>query len=308
MNSVNDDGKREISVLVIGLGRVAFGYEDIYGDGFLRTHIMAIIELSQLMNLKVHIWGIDPNKDVRNAVNLRYPELILHENLETLPDIEFDLTIISTPTDVLFETVQKVGLQVQSRSVLVEKPGVNSSYEAEELNKLFAKNPNWYLNYPRRSLQSTKFLADRFKKRVPVFIDIKYSGETLNILCHYLDLLEYLFGQICTISRIGNNPEIYFGTLKDNKIYFIAEKTGSDNTNDHQLRFISDSEVINYAECGKRILIDSVESRSVMNFDSELSEMIFHTDFKVMENVLLGTTLNLPRKISSGIMQLLQTR
>jgi hypothetical protein len=45
-----------------------------------------------------------------------------------------------------------------------------------------------------------------------------------------------------------------------------------------------------------------------MNFDSELSEMIFHTDFKVIENVLLGTTLNLPRKISSGIMQLLQTR
>lgn len=301
----NNNNQKVLSVLIIGLGRVAFGYETIYGDGLIRTHIMSVLEYSRVKNMRAEILGIDPSREARFAVNLRYPELKVYSNFDSLPVIDFDLTIISTPINNLLETAKIVNSQINSKTVLVEKPGVNSLPDAQILNEIMRTEPNWFINYPRRSLQSTKFLADQFAMQAPVFIEIKYSGETINILCHYLDLIEYLLGKFNSLRKVSEYPEIYFGNLGDGKIHVTAERTDIVNKDDHQLKFTCEDKIITYFDCGKGILVNSMQPEPIINYHSELSEMIFHTDFEVIENALYGSKVNLPRGITSSVIQIL---
>lgn len=252
----------ELSILVLGLGQVAIGYDIDKPNLGIKTHLYAIHKYQKLEKINFNIFAVDPDPLKLDRALSRFPKIKYFSNLSEIERDSFDLIINAVPIPKLFEVTHKVHERYTYSNFFIEKPGVANVKEAMEFNEFFSGNMNIHIAYPRRVLKSTRYLKellglDGYKNWN---IEVRYSGSPENILTHFLDVIESVLPreQLHKIMNFENTT---------------ITQTSETNNNDHAIIFEGQRRIV-YENGGMRVS-DSNGER--MDFSSEIESQIWHT-------------------------------
>ena len=289
---------KKISLLVVGLGNVAVGYNlKSVGNG-KQSHLFSISNLADSMNIEIDLYAIDSDPNAIQACKNIFPNIKYFSDIESLPVLSIDVVLVCVPIVQAWSVTEMLISKLKFRHLLLEKPGVANLGEVEMFNNSMARIRNTSILYSRRSLPSTQMLRSLIlnHSNEPWKILISYSGSAENILTHFLDLLEYLFDQ---------NPLESIFERFDVKL----QNTALTNLGDHSL-LIRGPIDLDYLMGGKIVKIATPDKGiSNFNFEDEIDAQIWHT----AQNYLTHTTSNsetaysckFPRLISRSIQEIL---
>lgn len=244
------------SIGIIGLGAIAFGYDQDKSDLVL-TYSRAI---SEHPNFNFG-WGIDPSEEKRQQFSDKY-QTQSFQNIEQATS-NIDAVVIASPTAHHFESV-KQALKLNPKVIVLEKPMAPSLEQAQAITQLCEQQGiPLYVNYQRRlepafSQIKKRFLSGEFGKLVSA--QLNYSRGLLNNASHFFDLTHYLFNDDVSCSvlhshQCKNNPDNYSGLLLMNNTPFVFHgvELGTGGTIDLEL-FFSEARV-NILDFGRQIEI-----------------------------------------------------
>lgn len=279
----------DFRILILGLGKVAIGYDLDNPNGFIKSHLFAIHKYAELNVVQIKVFCIEPNPVARmRALNI-FPELFIVADIKHLPTREFDVVVNAVPIEYLHENTARIVENINFGHLVIEKPGVSSLREALEFNSHFKSQSNVHIAYPRRTLTSTEFLKlnlCQFKKE-ELRISIKYSGRRINILPHFLDLLEASLPQTVY-------DELTFLDLE-------IENTAESNRDDHVIHFTNSENLdVRYENGGK--FISTSYSRS-HGFEEELISQIKFSSWEYLDTALGKKSSRFPHEIASIIIE-----
>ena len=271
--------------LIIGLGRIGFGYDaGIKNSDFQLSHASTIAK-SPHFDL---VGGIDINPESRDYFSKLYG-VPSHENFQTLSE-QIDVVIISSSTISHYETF-KLALTLNPRVILLEKPIAQNSADAKEIVRL-SKNSNAqiFLNYTRNYIPvfqkiSNMIKADEFLG--PFDFTGWYTGEFVNSGTHMIALLQLFFGNQLIISNsstqktlklINERNEISINNLKFFEGSFFA------------FEIIGKNAVVRYDSHWETLTISKLEQSKVYSDESILGNPI--ETFKTNESNCLKHVYN----------------
>ena len=193
---------KKIKTIIIGLGNIGTGNTNNFSK-FL-SHSYAVSK-SKYFNL---IYGIDPNTKKRKLFEKKYKVQGLENiNLLTQND-KIDLIVISTKPKDHLNAVKSAIKKVIPKMILIEKPVCENLKQARMLKKILIKNNiKCFVNYPRRLLKIATILK-RLVKNKFMRGEILIYGGLINNGCHFIDLMNYLFGEPIKILKYNNKHKI----------------------------------------------------------------------------------------------------
>lgn len=302
-------------ILIIGLGDISIGYNFNTDPNCFRTHAYSINEFSKRIALGFSLYGVDPDK--RKIDRAKQSEIFcdanLYGNIEDLPKIEFDLILICTPISTLSSVLLQVFKELNFKKIFVEKPGAATYDECNTFDQLSMDRPLTILGYPRRSLPSVQKLRTLLKNYYESRWDVKirFSGDPLNILSHFIDLTEFLLGDIL-ISEYKQINGLYFfsGSGLDNpNVSVSVVQTGLSNNSDHQVELVGPINCT-YSEnnrtflCADPHFTDQVSS--LPSFEYQLANMIGFESLEYLDWMISDSESNLRSHIGFGYRSLLK--
>ena len=302
-------------VLIIGLGNIALGYNLDPACVDFRSHASSIFEFSGHLPQEVMLFGVDTDsRKIDAAISSKmFKKENLYSGIEKLPKIEFDLVLICTPIFTLSQVLHKVIVGLKFKKVLIEKPGAASFEEATYFNQEVCDPIKFAIGYPRRVLPMGLDIKEFLKSYVNYGWDvrIRYSGDTLNILSHFIDLTEFLLGEL-TINRVILNENLYsfegVGSMNPD-IAISIQQTDFSNNNDHCLDIIGPVD-FHYNEANKTFNCSDLEFNSrfsqFLPFDYQLTNMIGFECLEYFDWLVSGKESNLSGHLSSGYCSLLK--
>jgi len=285
----------ELHVLIIGLGNVAIGY-DLQANGNRRkTHLFSMNDILSEKGVHACFYGVDPDINAQLIALQSFPTINVFSSLLDLPEIRFDLVIISVPISESYAVTHLVIDRLHFRVLCLEKPGASSVKQANDLNMLFLKLPEVYILYSRRALPSSSTLrniyADEFMGDYQ--IEITYSGSSLNILSHFIDLLEFIFGVETSMGSLS---------FKDMRVLQTSEQ----NMNDHRIKILGPI-CLDYSFGGKEILLVGTDGNQIeFNSAEEISSQIWYTAHHYLSYFFDNMDMGFPRKISDSILDIME--
>jgi hypothetical protein len=281
------------SILIVGLGKVAIGYDLMKNSNLRRSHLFSIYEYGQQNRLEFVVYAVEPDLKARQSALRAFPNILCFPSLADIPPIEFDLVLVCTPIEVSFDVTVEILRSLRFKQLLLEKPGVNSKLEAKSLNSLLTVRSDVSILYPRRCLPSShslKGLISSFES-LKWDIEIEYSGSAKNILSHFIDFVEYLFSQESTES------------LWD-RYSLTTKQTSNQNNNDHRIK-ISGPVQVDYLEGGKHLIVrDGNKVLESVDARSEIDSQIWHEVNGYLEIDPEGQAM-FPGGISASISEIL---
>ena len=193
---------KKIKTIIVGLGNIGTGNKNNFSK-FL-SHSYAVSK-SKYFNL---IYGIDPNMKKRKLFEKKYKVQGLENiNLLTQND-KIDLIVISTKPKDHLNAVKSAIKKVIPKMILIEKPVCENLKQARMLKKILIKNNiKCFVNYPRRLLKIATILK-RLVKNKFMRGEILIYGGLINNGCHFIDLMNYLFGEPIKILKYNNKHKI----------------------------------------------------------------------------------------------------
>lgn len=182
-----------ISVGLAGLGRIGFQY-DSDRDDLLISHFKAIKDNPDFQ-LR---WVADPNPENRARVREELPKNCA--TTEAIPEMPVDLVVVATDTRSHMTAVGSA-LRCSPKVIFCEKPVGMSLKETLHIAQLCeSAQVALYVNYMRRCEPAVKHIQrlitsaelGEFYKAV-----CWYSGGIANNASHFIDLLQFWFGDVC---------------------------------------------------------------------------------------------------------------
>jgi len=192
---------RRFQVAVVGLGRMGSGYDATDSSDLPRSHVAAILSNPSLVLAAV----CDARVEARVAFIVdRKLQVPVFENLEQLfAHAKYDIVVVATDATT-HEQVLHACLQAGPRLVFCEKPFCSDANTAERLaQELASKGIRVAVNYHRRWDGRFGRLRDIMRKSGPVkHAEVLYVKGLRNYGAHAIDLLQFLFGRVYTVSRL----------------------------------------------------------------------------------------------------------
>lgn len=222
-------------VLIIGLGKVAAGYDiDEPNQNIVLTHARAF----SLHPDFCLVGGVDPNPDSRKRFSAAY-------GLECFADIEVamgalnpDVVVVATPTSLHVDSVSKIFASGSFPKVLLcEKP---LAYELSEARKIVATcaqhGCTLYVNFFRQAEPAVSEIRARLADgRIgsPLKGVVWYSKGIFNSGVHFLSLLQNLLGEVTAVKllntgRLWHNsdpePDVDFAFAAGRVVFLAARE------------------------------------------------------------------------------------
>lgn len=184
-------------VAVVGLGMVGMMYDHI------STPNKTIYSHSKAFSIKSNVfdvYGVDPNIEALNIFEKNgYGRGFT--SINQVFELGIDIYVLAIETSIHYKIACEI-MNLCPKILLVEKPISYTIQESRNLVSNFEHNgTSVFVNYFRRSLPKINSLKelvklDQFKK---CSCYIFYSGGLFNIASHFIDLLNYLFGDLVLV-------------------------------------------------------------------------------------------------------------
>jgi predicted dehydrogenase len=193
----------KFTVAIIGLGNIGMGYDqNLSPEDFVLTHARAF-HLHSGFQL---IAGVDPVEEKRQAFLESY-HAEAYPNVDQLVMAEKpDVIVVANPTKDHYATVQTILSCYKPLVILCEKPlGLTQESSQGTLDICREKSTSLYVNFIRRAdsgIQEVKKRIDQQMIKPPYKAVVWYSKGIFHNGLHFIDLLTYWFGKICSFSII----------------------------------------------------------------------------------------------------------
>jgi predicted dehydrogenase len=273
-----------MNILLLGLGNVGMRYDIGAPEDQVLTHLKAITNWGIKMNKNYKIIGIDTNPSTRSAFNSLVPNGLWYENIDDVsPDTNIDLAIIAPPINYISELTIKIFEFLRPSYLVVEKPAASSTIEIKSLQSIRDLSSNTIVGFPRTFLESSEYLkrifAD-FDYKQNWQIEINYGGSVLNILSHFINLVEYFFGTFDYQSHFHDKEGYLHASFQSQDKLITVNTKQYSKFNDEKCQIIFKGPVVvRYKESGRKIeiykstnILDS--ANQVMDCRNEISQMI----------------------------------
>lgn len=267
------------SVLIVGLGRIAFGYDaEKQLEDVALSHARAFHDHSEFMV----VGGVDPSGEKCALFSDLY-ECAAYKNLEeALGKTDPDIVVISAMTELHGSILRRVLAWKTPQAILCEKP---LSYERDEARMMIdlckEKSCSLYVNYLRRSEPGVREVKRRLKLGEigsPVKGVAWYTKGLLHNGSHFLNLLEYWLGETVGFHIINKGhisegvdvePDVEI-TFKNGVVTFLAAK--KENYSFHEIDLIAANGRLRYQQGGAKITWQRTVPDEVFNGYTVLSE------------------------------------
>ena len=286
-----------LRILVVGLGKVAIGYDYPSTNFAPKSHILSLLDYAEKNFLSIEFHCIDPNPVAREFASTRLKNLFIYSNIDELPAITFEIVLNCTPIEIAARITGEIIEKVHFDLLVLEKPSANTNSEIDFINSLQSREIDFFIVYSRRALESTRVLQNLVKaypgEKWEVNID--FSGSFKNIGVHFLDLTEHIFGDLTHFEY--SDPVFRGSNSRLSKI--VAKRVGNTNQNDHRISFLGPVK-IDYSYGGAQIsMID--ERGETTRIDSDIDFQILRTVESYMNYFLYRKLTSFSKYISSAI-------
>jgi predicted dehydrogenase len=193
------------SCVIIGLGQIGMGYDfDVTNEPAIYTHARAI-SLHPAFTLA---GAVDVSSAQRTRFEQRYGVPAFDQVETALHDLQPDVVVIATSSESHGSILAKALNTCHPKLVLCEKP---LSYELDEARDMVEMCENadidLFVNYMRRAdpaVIEIKRRIDNDEIAMPFKINAWYSKGIFNNGSHFLNLLEFWFGDITGATLINS--------------------------------------------------------------------------------------------------------
>lgn len=270
---------RKFSVLIIGAGNIAQGFDEPETSTSIRTHIKGYQFYHDVFDVKAFC---DPNEDTLRKVTEKWGLKDSYTSIDAIEDFSFDIVSICTP-DHTHASVLKQVIDKAPKVIFLEKPvGMNYEEAKQVFQDCQEKGILLLINYSRLFIPAftdiLKYLSESNNQLLSV--DIRYHKGFNHNCSHFINLIVFLIQAevekiIITDSIIDyseNDPTI-------SAILFMRTKEGQPFKMNIQG---VDQQLLNLTE------IDIISScRRIIYKESKGSHIHFYTRAKYYDGMVL---------------------
>ena len=253
--------------LIIGLGDIGFKYDLDLTRRFVHTHARAAT---------IHpdfelIGAVDINKKNRDLFKKNYRKPVFANFNDASSELNPDLIIISSPTKTHKDVLQEIIKRATPLAILCEKPlDIEIDKARRIVGDCYKNNISLYVNYIRRSDPGSIKVREMLKKEIfkkPFKGVVWYSKGLKNNGSHFINLLEYWFGEHTVIKNISkgkqykkiNDYDYDFTILyKNAEIFFCSSIEESSTYN--SIEIMSPTGRLLYENGGEEIFFQKINS------------------------------------------------
>ncbi|OGF14613.1 hypothetical protein A3I35_01910 [Candidatus Falkowbacteria bacterium RIFCSPLOWO2_02_FULL_45_15] len=210
---------KKIRTVIIGLGKIAHGYED--NAGVVKrikypTHLSAIKKDKRF----ILVGGSDLSVKAQKvfASKLNKPVALYADYREMIKMQKPDLAVVATPTGTHVRACKDI-IKLGVKNILCEKPIDYSLMDAQSLIKLAKKKRiklafNYFRVYDKRYKKLINLIKNEEFGKIQA-IKIQYSKGIYNSATHVINLLEKIFGPVKKAEATakisgGQDPNVNF--------------------------------------------------------------------------------------------------
>ena len=219
--------------LVVGVGNIGL------------RHIQGLSKLDE-KNINIYLFDISKQylsrfKNEINDLKKKVNFFFISGDFESIKNINFDITIISTTADSRVKSLLLILNKINTKLILLEKPICHSINDLNLLQNISSKKI--FINFPRRYCDWHIKIKNKIQKDYPhEILNVLITGKNLGIACnisHYVDLIN--MWTKCYPLSVNNS---YLGNWKNSKRKGFYEVEGSIQIffqNNHKLELFSDN-------------------------------------------------------------------
>jgi predicted dehydrogenase len=273
-----------LDILLVGLGKVGMTYDFNGPKGQVLTHARAINSWSKNNSTAIRVIGIDPDPETQRPFSGIFDSSEWYPNIELLDaHRSFELAVIATPIATIAQDTLNVYSKLKVDKFVVEKPAAKNMVELQKLISLPNSQTNFIVGFPRPSLESSIYLKERIKffgNDKSWKVDINYGGSVLNILSHFLNLIEFLIEPFELETFHFDSDEHLNAIFKSKSGRLTVQTHQYSKFNDEKNQISIKGPVeINYTNSGRDISIENLEEQEELrllgiDFQDEISQMI----------------------------------
>jgi predicted dehydrogenase len=261
-----------LNILLIGLGKVGMSYDFKSPKSQVLTHSRAIKYWSRRTDTPINVVGVDINQGTQKPFNTIFKSGEWFRSIDSLNSKRcFDLAIIATPIDTIAENTIHACKHFDLKKVVVEKPAASNMTHLKALISLPRSESTLIVGFPRPLLPSSMYLRDQIQaygKNESWTVDINYGGSVLNILSHFLNLVEFLIEPFKLESFSFNSEEHLNATFKSDTGRLLIHTRQYSKLNDEKNEIHIQGPIsISYTNSGRKIKI--INSGVLSKFASE---------------------------------------
>jgi len=272
------------NILILGLGKVGMTYDFSGPSQQVLTHARAINEWSTSKNINIRISAVDPNPDTKKPFNEIFKNGEWFSNIyEVKPETSFDLAVIATPIATIAHDTLRVCQDFKINRLVIEKPAAKSLEELNALISIPKSSSKCIVGFPRPLLPSSILLRDEiqsFGGNVPWKVDIYYGGSVLNILSHFLNLIEFVVESF-KLDSFSFSTEGYLNAIfkSESERLIIHTHQYSEFNDEKNEMHIEGPITIAYTNSGRSINFSNLREKNNgteirKDFKNEVSQMI----------------------------------
>jgi predicted dehydrogenase len=268
------------SVLLIGLGNVAVGYD--------ATDASSAKVLSHARAFSRHpafrlVGGVDPDADCRSRFEAGYGVASYTDIDAAMRELSPDVVVLSTPTALHLHTVMTVLAAGRPQAMLCEKPLAYDLGEARQIVDACARqNCALFVNFFRQAEPGVAEIRARLADgRIgsPLKGVVWYSKGMFNSGVHFLSLLQNLLGEVKGVRLIdtgrlwhGTDPEPDVDiTFAGGRMVFLAAR--EEDFFHNAIELIAPNGRLRYEAGGARIIWQGIEEDARFKGYTRLSEV-----------------------------------
>jgi predicted dehydrogenase len=183
---------KKFSVLIIGAGNIAQGFDEPDSPGSIRTHVKGYMFYSDVFDVKAFC---DPNLEILYKATEKWGLKNAYTSIDAIDDFSFDVVSICTPDHTHSEILRQI-IDKGPRVIFLEKPMGMKYEEAKQIFQVcLEKGILLLINYSRLFIPSfvdiKKWVNKKNNKLLSV--DIRYHKGLNHNCSHFINLIVYLF-------------------------------------------------------------------------------------------------------------------
>jgi predicted dehydrogenase len=273
------------SVLLIGLGNVAVGYDD--PDAASAKFLSHARAFSRHPAFRL-AGGVDPDADCRLRFEAGYG-LPTYTDIDTATrELSPDIVVVATPTALHLQAVMAVLAAGRPRAMLCEKPLAYNLKDAQQIIDACARQDcSLFVNFFRQSEPGVAEIRARLadgRIGVPLKGVAWYSKGMFNSGVHFLSLLQNLMGEVKDV-RLIDTGRMWHGTdpepdvdiaFASGRVVFLASR--EEDFFHNAVELIAPNGRLRYEAGGARIVWQGVEEDARFKGYTLLSEAVENID------------------------------
>lgn len=302
-----------LDILLVGLGKVGMTYDFKGPSSQVLTHARAISTWSKSTNTVINVVGVDPDIETQKPFKTIFSSSQWFSKIDQLNSTKkFDLAIIATPIATIAHDTYQACENLEISKFVIEKPAAKSVAELEALITLPQSETNFIVGFPRPSLPSSIQLRDMIRsigENEIWKVDIYYGGSVLNILSHFLNLIEFLIEPFKLESFLFTQDKYLKAVFKSETGRLLIHTHQYSEMNDEKNEmFIEGPFSISYTNSGRVIKIGNNSNAINANFENidfqqEVSQMVGNFGNKYLRWASVGEKSEFTLLNSSALLE-----